>query len=925
LSLTDQEDLTFTLTGGRPDEPVGAGPPVFIFPFPGGAWPEIGRRGEFHLKAEGWRPARFIDRRGARVYLSLAAEKPLPSPLSGQIRFFPRPPAPELKLSPDRPAPPGAALFLDPQEGWLWNATEAAGQKDSLYEPELWPTIAPGDIPARLGTAGLSFIWQQTPDPEGVTARLLAEHFLRTHGRLLVVGDCPADLEPLADQSGAIFIGEARAGSPLSRASLGSEIDRRRAARETRLAEIHRSMADLRSAEAAQRARLDLWTDLGDLERRFQDLGRDLGHRSREWGRIRAKAAEQQTAWEEVSRKSEGFWGRLGRFLAKLWSRLGRFLVKAEEERRRDLDAAEAAVREVRLAEKAALSEARNLEERLSRLRREAGSWPPRAELAAELERLAGEQKAAAADLAGESARPLPEPDRLLAEAPLCLALAPDLPHAGRLFPAVLRLASLRPDPPARQSLAGLALHAEKHLVIMGDFTFWPVWSGRAPSLPEAPESPAWRNFKLAGAESGLAEFLAEGGLFRSAAPPQVSAPRLARLELDPEARSAAVGLGLRALGEMGPVNPVSALTVARAALHFARNRPEEPAVLILTASPAQGRLVDLMLQDLMAPPGLVFAGEPQAFNGWPRAPLVILEPAFETPHHGHPWTWPTFGRWRLQLAWSLAGEHIWLAGRDAWLRRLPTAAPLAVLWRAAEPEQAPIPPPETPPDSVRKILDTAKTEIWAFLPTPGAAWWKDWEEPLLAAARRRLPVTVLSAPPGPEDDTDFAGAALRILGTNNCTVGLASGFPGFLAGVDDRHLIWGAEGAEFNCLPLAARHLAEILQLKLIVEKIGRRGGGLKNCRRCGRPLMLINQSQMRGLGDEQPLQVGCLGCPDPGRQRLDERRDPFTAPPKCGLDLFTPYQRFPHGRHQEVWACPLHPGGPTCPSYRVIPGDCP
>jgi len=52
---------------------------------------------------------------------------------------------------------------------------------------------------------------------------------------------------------------------------------------------------------------------------------------------------------------------------------------------------------------------------------------------------------------------------------------------------------------------------------------------------------------------------------------------------------------------------------------------------------------------------------------------------------------------------------------------------------------------------------------------------------------------------------------------------------------------------------------------------------------------------------------------------------RDPFKTPPKCGQDRYTPYQRLPQGRHQEVWACPLHPGDPACPSYRVILGDCP
>jgi hypothetical protein len=373
----------------------------------------------------------------------------------------------------------------------------------------------------------------------------------------------------------------------------------------------------------------------------------------------------------------------------------------------------------------------------------------------------------------------------------------------------------------------------------------------------------------------------------------------------------------------MGPVNPASALAVARAALSFARNRPGEPAALIMTASPAQGRLINLMLKDLGAPPGLVLAGEPQAFNGWPRVPLVVLEPAFETPHQGHPWAWPTFGRWRMQLAWSLAVEEIWLAGREDWLRRLPASAPLAALWRSA---RQLMPTPLLKTQNGLQIISQARKEIWAFLPAPRADWWPAWEEPLLDAARRRLAVTILTAPPGPEDDSEFFSAALRRLGAHHCHVGLASGFPGFLAAADNLRLAWGAEGPDFQSgfLPLAAPFLAGILQIKLIIEKVGRRGGGLKSCRRCGRPLVLINQSQLRGLGDEQPLQVSCLGCHPPGRQRLDEMRDPFRDPPICGQDKRTPYQRVRQGRHQEVWACPRHPGGPDCPSYRVILGDC-
>ena len=822
-----------------------------------------------------------------------------------------------MKLPSGRPAPPGAAIFLDPQEGWLWTATEAAGHKTSLYEPDLWPVIARRDIPDSLGAGGVTFVWLQEPDPGGATPRLLAKYFLEAEGRLLVAGDSPADLEPLADLPGALFPGEAGPGSPLNQAALGVRIDRQRMAREARLAEINRELAEIKNAEAAQRARLNLWTDLDDLEGRFKEMGRDLAAKEREWAGVRAAASEQEAVWASAARKAE----RLPKFTGWCGRLLNWFLVrsrnKAEEESRRALEAAEAAVRVVRLAEEEAWTKARNFSERLGRMRRESETWPARTDLAAELERLTGAKKLAAQTL--ENIPPLLEPDQLLAEAPLLLALAADLANLDRLFPAVLRLTSIRPDPDGRQALSALVLKAEKHLVIVGDFTFWPVWSGRASSLPEASEGPAWKGpawkgIKVAEEESELKEYLAAGGLFRPAPPPAL-APRLTRLELgDPWA-----AVGLRALGEMGPVNPVSALAAARAALSFARNRRENPAVLILTASPAQGRLIDLMLQDLEAP--RIFAGEPQAFDGGPRAPLVILEPAFEAPHRGHPWAWPSFGRWRLQLAWSLAREEIWLAGRGAWLERLPKAAPLAALWRAAEAgPEVPTPAFEPQPDAVRRILDLARNEIWALLPTPKAAWWSFWEEPLVAAARRRLAVTVLCAPPEPDDDQDFASAALRKLGANNCSVGLASGFPGGLAVVDSRHLIW----AEAYCwsLPLAAPLLAGLLQLKLIQEKVARRGGTLKTCRLCGRALVLINQSQLRGLGDEQPLQVGCLGCPPQNRQRLDERRDPFNAPPRCGQDRLTLYQRLHQGR-QEVWVCPRHPGGPLCPTFRVIPGD--
>ena len=943
----DRDGEALELTGGLLSARLNAHLYLYAFPLTDGLWPESGRRGEFYLDGQVL-PARLFDRTGPRAELILTADRPLPQVLSGRARFFP-PAEPDLAPpSPDRPAPPGAALFLDPQEGWLWSATEAAGQRGSLYVPENWPRAPRRELPARLAAGGLTFIWSQAPSSGGETARLLAEHLRQACGRVLAIGDRPADLEPLADLPGALFLGDAPQDSRLGRASLQSRSERLQEARERRLAELRGALTALKNKEAAVRARLTQWRDLEELAGRFQALGREAERRGQERTQARATLEARRSAWEDAARAAEsrGLWRRRKNGARTI------------EERRQALEAAEADMLAVRQAEETTLDEARRLKERLDCLARESETWPAREELEAELNRLTEEGRRAAALLAAEDARALPGPAELLAASELVLAWPQDLEDAlaGLIFPAVFRLASRRPDARGRRALAALALSAARQLVVLGDFTCWPVWSGQAPELPERTGEPAWLGLTVAEEESPEREYLATGGLFRSG-PLPADAPRLTRLELGRTEGTAAdspprgkgwasgatrnsgdYGLGLRAWGEMGPVNPVSALTAARTALNFVRAHPSAavPAALIVTASPAQGRLAGLMLRDLGAPPGLIFAGQPQDFQGWPRTPLVILEPAFEAPHLSHPWAWPTFGRWPLQMAWGLAGERLWLAGRDAWLTRLPAAAPLAALWRAAAPpdreadDRDPAPAP-----AFWEALDQARREVWAFLPAFSPVWWRPLEEHFLAAARRRVAITVLSAPPGPGEDRDFAGAALKTLGAYGCSVGLASGFPGFLAAVDGRHLAWGRlprdgtpshrlwSGLKTRTLPLAAAALGGIMQIELIAAKIGRRGGGLKTCRRCGWPLVLINQRQLRGLNDEQPLKIGCLGCGPGASPRLDER-DPFTAPPRCGLDQLTPYSRQPRGR-LEVWVCPNHPDGPSCPAYRVIPGDCP
>lgn len=289
-------------------------------------------------------------------------------------------------------------------------------------------------------------------------------------------------------------------------------------------------------------------------------------------------------------------------------------------------------------------------------------------------------------------------------------------------------------------------------------------------------------------------------------------------------------------------------------------------------------------------------------------------------------------------LAWQLAADYIWLAGRDAWMSRLPEASPLSALWRLAadRPEKTDHAPPvgDQPVPSFWEALDAAKSEVWAILPAFEAYWWRPLEEHFLSAARRRVRVTLFSAPPGEGIDREYTASAIRTLSAYGCTVHLATGFPGFLAAVDGRHLSWGHlaaggqgvhiwGGLRSAQLPRAVPVLGEIMQIELINERMGRRGGGLKNCRRCGWPLLLVNQEQARGFSDEQPLKISCLNNCQGSRnnRRLDER-EPFPAPPQCGLDRRSAYQRIWRGR-QEVWVCPRHPDGEHCPSYRVLPGD--
>ena len=409
------------------------------------------------------------------------------------------------------------------------------------------------------------------------------------------------------------------------------------------------------------------------------------------------------------------------------------------------------------------------------------------------------------------------------------------------------------------------------------------------------------------------------------------------------------LGMGLRAQGEIGPVNPASALATAQAALKFTlkENLPG-PSVIIMTASASQGRLIELMLQDLQAPPDKIFVGEPHLFHHWPQVPLVIVEPAFEAPHRGHPWAWPSYGRPKLARAWNLAKDHIWLVGRDKWIAQLDNESPLATLWSRAETNV----PSSYLSNEVtdqnfdfKEVLGAAKKSIWAVLPALSPAWWPSVEEYFLdAAIRRQAQITILMAPPTIETDPKYTEQAINILSAAGCIVTLAVGFPGIMTVVDDTCLSWGhlienqtaeeeGSGPSFEVklmastkLPAAVPEINKIIQIDLIKQKIGGRRSGLKNCPQCGWPLIVTNQESPRGFNDDQPLKLDCLGhCQ--GKRGLRtlrslDQRDAFSTPPVCGKDHQTRYHRVKKGRYTS-WVCPNHPSGPNCPSYRVLPDD--
>jgi hypothetical protein len=404
----------------------------------------------------------------------------------------------------------------------------------------------------------------------------------------------------------------------------------------------------------------------------------------------------------------------------------------------------------------------------------------------------------------------------------------------------------------------------------------------------------------------------------------------------------------LRRRGEEGPVNMATAYAATRLAAAFLEgetaSRPAvasgaargEKTAAILCPSPAQAALCRALIEDFGKAGARVLAGEPGDFEGFPRQALVILDTALGAPHGSHPWARGSYGAKSLLQALALSGGALVLLGPEKRLAALPADGPLGRLYRAsADKVHADLKAPLSD-GPFQDALEKARESVFLALPPMGGDWWRGAALSFQGALRRKVRLTLFSAPPAETGAGQAASEdSLRALRVSGAQVLLADGFPGFAATVDRSRFFWGepggvgpaSKGWKTVCsfrAPRAASLLEEVLQLPLVEKKLG--PGRFRSCPLCGWPFLLVNRKRPRGFGDANPLKLGCMNpaCPDSRDPRPLDERWPYASPPLCLMDGNTPYERARSGK-KEFWVCPNHPDGDICPRSRTVPGDPP
>lgn len=841
---------------------------------------------------------------------------------------FPNPFLGPIQARPHAELLPGGESFLDPMRGWLMALSEALPGGPEKWPADLWPPYDPGaPLPA-----GVTFVWALAGQM-GEVALSLAQR-LSGEGQTLVVSGSDAILEALATGSldGAISL--TPRPSPLKgldAVSIESRLDGIKLERKIEAERIRAESLDHQKSEKLVAERLECWTRLEGLTRSLNHLRNEARQREAEWTSKEIDLIDSQRDFDKAERGQGGLMGLLGRKGPK-----GRL-----ERAKANLDAAERSMRRVRLEMESLLGEARTVESELSAARDMVRLLPEKETLAAELDALraigqALNSQAASLELPVQDAQM--EAAALASSRLIMTRSGDELP-----LPSVDNLIIASPsvtDPKSREALTAFVPMARKRLVVLADFTSW-SWAGQAPAGESG--EPAWRGLMAAASSGGPlpgpASFL---GPLPSLESPSWLRPDpakhgflvkmglatgLARLPLNHP-----TGPALRAFGDIGPFCPASALASVRLAVEATRKAKsggDEANVYIMTASRAQAALARSLLDDFGRPPGIM-AGEPQDFELWPPAAMVILDTALAPPQGANSLTSPELGRPSILRALGLAEGALVVCGSPAAIEGLPPRSPLPKLWSAlsdvAWPGWLPL-----QPAPFWEALDQAKNEAFMVLPPFTRDWWPPLASHFLSALRRKVKMTIIAEMPE-EEARDYPGQVIRNLRLNGANVVISEGFSDLLTLIDGRHFSLGAPGAQAARgrwpfllsleLPSTVPLLMDLFQTETLKAKLG--PGGLHGCPLCGWPHLLVNQGRPRDFDYRQGLRLGCLNpsCANHKRPRRLDERWPFASLPVCPADKMTPYALKPSGRTQN-WVCPKH--GADCPTYRYVPGDCP
>jgi hypothetical protein len=869
------------------------------------------------------------------------------------------------KYQPPKVVLPGGDLFLDPVKGFLMTLSEALGGGKEKWPEELWPAYQGQEKISE----GVTFLWARADNLSSLVVDLVKG--LVDQGQVLVISglDGPLEALALAFREKAISLGPKPTKlKELEAISLENRIDKIKRQRKEEAEKIRGDFLIHQKSEKLVSERLECWTRLQGLSRSLNHLRNEAHHRKSEWTSREIDLIDSQREYDKAEKDQGGLMVLLG--LKNQKERLE--LSKAK------LDAAERAMRRVRLEVESLLNEAKTVDAELAAAKDRVNGLPDKESLEAELEAL----KAIGQGLISQAATlelPINEAQLsagVLASSEVLLSrLGAELPLSS--VDNLLVAAPVVVDHKTREALTALAMMAKKRLVIVADFTPW-SWTGAAPMGQDG--LLAWRNFLASQTLDGpLSEPAALLGPLPKLAPlGQEAQPepgddpkeglkealkdfRKVGLKLAPKVEILSeyltpnpakygflskmgfssglaklplnhpTGPALRAFDDIGPFCPVSALASVRLAVEAVRKAKsfgQEVNVYVMTASKAQGALARSLLEDFGRPPG-VMAGEPQDFELWPPAPLVILDTALAPPQTSNGLSSPEMGRPGILRALNLAAGALVVCGSPTSLDELTVKSPLRKLWSTltdtAWPGWLPL-----QPSPFWEALDQAKNEAFMVLPAFEPDWWGPLANHFLSALRRKVKMTIISELPK-EEARQYPSQVIRELRLYGANVLLSEGFSDLMTLVDGHHFSMGAPGGQAvhkrwpflvslelpNSVPL----LMDLFQYKTIQAKLG--PGGLHGCPLCGWPYLLVNQGKQRDFDFSQALRLGCLNpsCPNHKRPRRLDERWPISVPPSCPIDK-TAYVLKTSGRSQ-TWVCPKH--GSNCPSYRFVPGDCP